>query len=83
MVPGFAVPWQLMNNYGAANYPGIGQSEWNTCFACSNALDACTKVAGSPNATDQFSAYRSEWSGFLSIRSTYCNLHDLVHLRMQ
>ena len=60
---GFVVPASQFSNYGAANHPGITQSSWNSCFKCSNALDACTEVSGSPNITDQFSSYRSGCSG--------------------
>jgi hypothetical protein len=55
---GFAVPDSQFANFGSANHPGVNQSSWNTCFACGNTLDQCTKVAGSPTASDQFSLYR-------------------------
>ena len=46
---------------GAANHPGITQANWTSCFSCTGySLNKCTKVAGSPNATDQFSLFRSE-----------------------
>ena len=45
---------------GAVNQPGVSQTSWNSCFSCSNALNQCTKVPGSPNATDQFSLYRGD-----------------------
>lgn len=56
---GFVVPVSQFSHYGAANHPGVNQSSWNSCFSCGNSVGACTAVAGSPNATDQFSSYRS------------------------
>lgn len=52
------MPQAQFANFGAVNHPGVTQSSWNSCFACGGALDACTQVAGSPNATDQFSQFR-------------------------
>ncbi|CAK0752182.1 hypothetical protein CVIRNUC_002126 [Coccomyxa viridis] len=56
--PGFLVPSTQFSSYGSANHPGETQSSWASCFQCSNALNQCTAVAGSPNTTDQFSLFR-------------------------
>ena len=55
---GFWVPSAQFSSYGSGNHPGVSQSSWNSCFACGRSLNYCTAVAGSPNATDQFSLYR-------------------------
>ena len=55
---GFLVPSTQFSSYGSANHPGETQSSWAPCFQCSNALNQCTAVAGSPNTTDQFSLFR-------------------------
>ena len=58
----FGVPdyndYTVSNITGTVNHPGVSQSSWSSCFSCSNTLNQCTKVSGSPNATDQFSLYR-------------------------
>ena len=58
----FGSPQNSACSIGAANHPGITQANWTSCFACSGySVNKCTKVAGSPTATDQFSLFRSEW----------------------
>lgn len=52
------MPQAQFANWGSANHPGVNQSSWDTCFSCSNAVNQCTKVSGSSNATDQFALYR-------------------------